>query len=91
MDSTASFKTHLSALADCAAEHPDLPILKLPVYDAEDNLRAWAPISYLQFQEDVNHFAAHLAQKLRADGVAPRSVVGLWCVLFPTCSYPSKR
>ena len=72
------FKTHLHALAECASVHSSLPIFKLPIYDAEGLLRTWAPISFVQFQSDVEHFAAHLARKLEADGVPLRSVIGLW-------------
>ncbi|KAH9941837.1 acetyl-CoA synthetase-like protein [Epithele typhae] len=74
----AQLKTHLHALAEAVSSHSDLPIYKLPAYDSEDVLRAWTPISFAQFQADVNHFAAHLARKLSADGVPSRSVVGLW-------------
>ncbi|KAI0754380.1 acetyl-CoA synthetase-like protein [Daedaleopsis nitida] len=70
--------THLQALYDFTAIHSTLPILKLPVYDAEGQLLAWQPISYSRFTSDVEHFAAHLSQKLTSDGIAPRSVVGLW-------------
>lgn len=73
-----SFKTHLHALAECAELYSSLPILKLPVYDSEGRLRAWSPISYKEFKADVEHFAAHLARKFEADGIAPRSVIGLW-------------
>ncbi|KAI0631271.1 acetyl-CoA synthetase-like protein [Trametes polyzona] len=74
----AALKTHLSALAEHARAHPTLPILKLPVYDSRDELRAWRPVSYSEFQSDVEHFATHLAHKLQAGGILPRSVVGLW-------------
>ena len=74
----AAYKTHLQALYDCTATYPSLSIFKLPVYDSEGQLQTWLPISYSQFTSDVEHFAAHLSQKLSADGVAPRSVVGLW-------------
>ena len=73
-----SFKTHLHALAECTSVYSSLPILKLPIYDNDGVLRTWAPISFVQFQSEVEHFAAHLARKLEADGVPPRSVVGLW-------------
>ena len=74
----ALLKTHLQALEDCAAATPSLPIYKLPVYDSEGSLRAWMPVTYSQFKSDVEHFAAHLAKTLKADGVPPRSVVCLW-------------
>lgn len=74
----ASYKTHLQALYECSATYSSLPILKLPVYDAEGVLRTWQPVSYQQFTSDVEHFATHLAFKLSGDGVPPRSVVGLW-------------
>ncbi|TFK86848.1 acetyl-CoA synthetase-like protein [Polyporus arcularius HHB13444] len=74
----ALYKTHLQALYECSATYSSLPILKLPVYDAEGELRTWQPISYQQFTSDVEYFAAHLACKLSADGIPPRSVIGLW-------------
>ncbi|RPD54672.1 acetyl-CoA synthetase-like protein [Lentinus tigrinus ALCF2SS1-7] len=74
----ASYKTHLQALYECSAKYSSLPILKLPVYDHEGQLCTWQPISYQQFTSDVEHFAAHLAGRLAADGVPLRSVVGLW-------------
>ncbi|OJT07559.1 hypothetical protein TRAPUB_1582 [Trametes pubescens] len=74
----AALKTHLSALAEHTLAHPSLPILKLPVYDSEGELRVWQPISYREFQSDVEHFATHLAHKLHVGGIPPRSVVGLW-------------
>lgn len=76
----AALKTHLSALAEHTLAYPSLPILKLPVYDSEGELRVWQPISYRDFQSDVEHFATHLAHKLQAGGIPPRSVVGLWYV-----------
>ncbi|KAI0763479.1 acetyl-CoA synthetase-like protein [Trametes elegans] len=74
----ASLRTHLHALAERTQAHPTLPIYKLPIYDKDDNLRAWRPVSSREFQSDVEHFATHLASKLHAQGVPPRSVVGLW-------------
>ncbi|KAI8972831.1 acetyl-CoA synthetase-like protein [Trametes punicea] len=71
-------KTHLHALAEGVATFSSLPIFKLPIYDAEGDLRAWQPISYIQFQSHVEHFATHLAHKLQSRGIASRSVVGLW-------------
>ncbi len=76
----AFLKTHLQALEDCTAANPSLPIYKLPVYDNEGSLQAWLPVTFSQFKSDVEHFAAYLAQRLQADGVPPRSVVGLWYV-----------
>ncbi|KAI1784535.1 acetyl-CoA synthetase-like protein [Ganoderma leucocontextum] len=74
----AFLKTHLQALEDCTAANPSLPIYKLPVYDNEGSLRIWLSVSFSQFKSDVEHFAAYLSQRLQADGVPPRSVIGLW-------------
>ncbi|KAI0370589.1 acetyl-CoA synthetase-like protein [Pilatotrama ljubarskyi] len=73
-----ALKTHLSALAEATRVYSSQPILKLPIYDSEGGLRAWCPISYSGFQSEVEHFATHLAHKLQAGGIPPRSVVGLW-------------
>ncbi|KAI0676318.1 acetyl-CoA synthetase-like protein [Trametes maxima] len=73
-----ALKTHLHALAEKTLAHPSQPILKLPVYDSQDNLRAWQPVSYAEFQSDIEHFATHLSHKLQSGGIPPRSVVGLW-------------
>ena len=74
----AALKTHLHALADAVAVYSSLPIFKLPVYDNEDNLRAWLPVSFREFQSHVEHFATVLAHRLQSRGILPRSVVGLW-------------
>ncbi|KAH9899171.1 acetyl-CoA synthetase-like protein [Cubamyces lactineus] len=74
----AALKTHLHALAEAASTYSSLPIFKLPVYDNEDNLRAWLPVSFLEFQSHVEHFATVLAHRLQSQGILPRSVVGLW-------------
>ncbi|KAI0659717.1 acetyl-CoA synthetase-like protein [Cubamyces menziesii] len=74
----AALKTHLHALADAVAVYSSLPIFKLPVYDNEDNLRAWLPVSFREFQSHVEHFATVLAHRLQSRGIPPRSVVGLW-------------
>ncbi|KAI9065230.1 acetyl-CoA synthetase-like protein [Trametes sanguinea] len=73
-----ALKTHLHALAESVNTYSSLPIFKLPIYDSEDNLRAWMPISYKEFQTHVEHFASIIARELQSKGVAPRSVVGLW-------------
>ncbi|CDO70986.1 hypothetical protein BN946_scf184830.g18 [Trametes cinnabarina] len=73
-----ALKTHLHALAESVAAYSSLPIFKLPIYDGEDTLRAWLPISYAEFQSHVQHFATHIASRLQAKGIAPRSVIGLW-------------
>ncbi|KAI0828701.1 acetyl-CoA synthetase-like protein [Trametes gibbosa] len=73
-----ALKTHLTALAEQTLAHPSLPILKLPIYDSQGELRAWRPVSCSEFQADVEHVATHLAHKFQSEGIPQRSVIGLW-------------
>jgi len=43
----------------------------------------WATITYAQFYQDVQLYARYWSSILREDGVAPGSIVGLWCVSRP--------
>lgn len=73
------YSTHLTILDESAALYPTAPALRVPQVDPQTKeIQEWHPISYRQFQHDVEHFAKYWAQKLSTNGVHPRSVVGLW-------------
>lgn len=73
------YRTHLTVLEHTATRCPDAPAFRVPRVDKDtDEILAWDTITYSQFWQDVEHFARHWTQKLEADGVARRSVVGLW-------------
>lgn len=73
------YKTHLTVLEESAAKWPSSPVFQLPVLEEETGrLRGWKPVTYGQFQADVELFARYWNRSLTADGVPPRSVVGLW-------------
>ncbi|KAL0958539.1 hypothetical protein HGRIS_000679 [Hohenbuehelia grisea] len=69
---------HLSALNTAASRYSELPAFKLPQTDLEGRVTQWSVVTYRQFQDDVNRFARHWADRLLMDGVCPKSVVGLW-------------
>lgn len=75
---SASFSTHLTVLERSAKQFGDAPAFQLPNLDASGQVSNWTPVSYTRFQVDVEDFARHWLRVLEADGVAPRSVVGLW-------------
>ena len=75
----ANFKTHLTVLADAAAEHPTTLAFQLPILTPEgDRVQRWQPVTYKEFQSDVEHFANYWNNVLASDGIAPRSVIGVW-------------
>ncbi|KAI0830640.1 acetyl-CoA synthetase-like protein [Trametes gibbosa] len=75
----ASYRTHITILEETAARYPDAPAFRVPCVDPEtSNVQEWAVITYSQFWQDVERFARYWTQRLTADGVVPRSVVGLW-------------
>lgn len=76
--SSVQLKTHLQALYDAAAAHPDAPIIRTPILDAQDALVAWRSVSFTQFVADVEHVAKYWAATLSRDGIPSRSVIGLW-------------
>ncbi|KAI0756679.1 acetyl-CoA synthetase-like protein [Daedaleopsis nitida] len=74
-----SFRTHLTVLEQTASRCPDAAVFRVPRLqpDSEEVLE-WDVVTYSQFWQDVERFARHWTAKLTADGVASRSVVGLW-------------
>ncbi|KAH9836184.1 acetyl-CoA synthetase-like protein [Rhodofomes roseus] len=75
----ANYKTHLTVIAEAAAEHPTTPAFQIPILDqVTGRVQTWQPISYQDFHADVEHFATYWNDILTRDGVQPRSVVGLW-------------
>ncbi|VDB99778.1 unnamed protein product [Peniophora sp. CBMAI 1063] len=73
-----SLPTHLTVLERSAALYKDTSAFQLPVIDPSGQVSNWTPVSYARFQLDVDDFARYWLRVLKADGVAPRSVVGLW-------------
>lgn len=76
------YKTHLTLLEETAASVPDLPVFKVPRLETPDSeeVAAWISISYAQFKTDVETYARYWSRALTANGIATRSVVGLWSV-----------
>ncbi|KAF7966436.1 hypothetical protein HWV62_38398 [Athelia sp. TMB] len=75
----SAFRSHLTVLESSASRFSSASAFQIPDVDTETGkaLR-WRPISYSQFRDDVNTSARYYAKTLRADGVQPQSVVGLW-------------
>jgi acyl-CoA synthetase (AMP-forming)/AMP-acid ligase II len=73
------FRTHLSVLESSAAHFSSRPAFKVPLLDAHTGLLSdWTTITYQQFHDDVERSASYWFGKLERDGVASRSVIGLW-------------
>lgn len=78
-----SYRTHLTVLEDSAASYPDRPVFRVPKTGTDDGeVEDWQVVTYSQFNSCVTLYARHWARILNADGLPPRSVVGLWCVDF---------
>lgn len=76
-----SFRTHITILQQVAASHPHATAFQVPEFDAQTNeVSKWHPVSYSRFFDDVELFAKYWTQKLTAQGIPPRSVVGVWYV-----------
>lgn len=74
-----TFKTHLTALEESASLYPSRPAFRVPhLRPQSQEIQEWQEITYSQFLADVEHFAKFWTQRLTADGVPPRSVVGVW-------------
>lgn len=79
MPSTSSLQSHLTVLETSASLYSTKPVYKLAVKSqASDAVESWTPISYKAFHSDVELSARYWSKHLSANGVAPRSVVGLW-------------
>ncbi|CAL1695357.1 unnamed protein product [Somion occarium] len=73
------FKTHLTVLEQSASLYASSPAFKVPRLNPEtQEILEWHSISYSQFLADVELFAKFWTQRFSADGVPPRSVVGVW-------------
>ncbi|KIK71118.1 hypothetical protein GYMLUDRAFT_52257 [Collybiopsis luxurians FD-317 M1] len=73
------YRTHLSVLESSTARFSHRPVFKVPLLDAQTGqLCDWTAITYQQFYDDVLCSASFWFEKLQHDGIAPRSVVGLW-------------
>lgn len=78
----ASYRTHITILAEIVSKHPSSPAFRTPIVDPKTgSVLEWKTISYSQFQSDVELFARYWSRTLSADGIAQRSVVGLWFVI----------
>lgn len=75
----SAFRSHLTVLESSASLFSSTPAFQIPEADAETGkVIRWQARSYTQFRDDVNLSARYWAKTLRADGVQPNSVVGLW-------------
>ena len=73
------FETHLTALEHSTSLYPSRPAFRVPhLHPQTQEILEWQEISYTQFLADVEHFAKYWTQRLTADGVPHRSVVGVW-------------
>ncbi|PSR75926.1 hypothetical protein PHLCEN_2v8840 [Hermanssonia centrifuga] len=75
-------RTHLAALDATASLYPSRPVFKVPklASPGSDEIEEWSSISYSQFKSDVDLYAKYWARTLAADGLPPRTTVGLWYV-----------
>jgi len=74
-------QSHLSVLESNARSYPTRPAFRMPVVNRETSqISEWATITYVQFCQDVERYARYWTSVLSADGIAPGSIVGLWCV-----------
>lgn len=74
-----SYRTHITALQQVATQYPDSPAFQVPQYDSSTHqILQWHTVTYRRFLADVELFAKYWSHKLSANGVLPRSVVGVW-------------
>jgi len=74
-----SLRSHLTVLETSASLYSSLPAFRIPQVDAASGqVTQWRPVTYNQFQSDVELFARYWARTLKTDGIPRRSVVGLW-------------
>ncbi|TFK89636.1 acetyl-CoA synthetase-like protein [Polyporus arcularius HHB13444] len=74
-----SYRTHLTVLEQTAARYPLSPAFRVPRVDpVTQAILDWDVVTYGQFWQDVERFARYWTEKLTADGVVTRSIVGLW-------------
>ena len=86
---TSTFQSHLSVLESSVRLYPTRPAFRLPVVNKETSkITEWATITYTKFHQDVELYARHWTSVLSAGGIAPGSIVGLWCVLHVPINDP---
>ncbi|KAI0699593.1 acetyl-CoA synthetase-like protein [Cytidiella melzeri] len=74
-----SLKTHLQVLEESAENYATRPVFQLPVLSpGSTEVKEWRPVLYSQFKSDVDTHARYWAKVLSADGLPPRSVIGVW-------------
>ncbi|KAI8980685.1 acetyl-CoA synthetase-like protein [Trametes punicea] len=72
-------RTHLTVLESTATQHAKAAAFRVPRLEpGTGKILEWEVITYGEFWRDIERFARYWTQKLTADGVHPRSVVGLW-------------
>ena len=81
--STSTFQSHLSVLEFSAKLYPMRPAFRIPVVNKETSqILEWATVAYAKFHQDVELHAQYWISVLSTDGIAPGSIVGLWCVPY---------
>lgn len=75
----ATYKTHISILEQSASDYPTRPVFRVPlVAPGSEKVEEWKVVTYTEFNQGVKRYAKHWSRVLSADGLPPRSVVGLW-------------
>lgn len=78
-----TLRSHLSVLENSVSLYGSHSAFRVPRLDKETSkVQCWDSVTYEEFQRDVELFARHWARILKADGIPPRSVVGMWYVLY---------
>ena len=74
-----TIQSHLTILEQSAEKYGSLPAFRLPIVDPDTKaVLQWRSITYQQFLADVERVARYWLRRLTEDGIAHRSVVGLW-------------
>lgn len=74
-----TYRTQITVLQQIATEHPDSPAFQVPQYDPSTRqILQWHPVTFSRFLADVELYARYWSAQLTANGVLPRSVVGMW-------------
>lgn len=72
-------QSHLTVLEQSAQKYGSLPAFRLPVVDPDTKIvLQWRSITYRQFLADVERVARYWLRRLTEDGIAYKSIVGLW-------------
>ncbi|KAI0034282.1 acetyl-CoA synthetase-like protein [Vararia minispora EC-137] len=71
--------SHLSVLETSASLYTSAPVFQVPCCDPQTGeVEHWKPVSYSRFKDDVDRFAREWTRILKADGIPPRSIIGMW-------------